>query len=1249
MALIGSKLGPYEIIEEIGKGGMATVYRAFQPSIGRFVALKVIHRAIAADSNSLGRFQREARLIARLEHPHLLPVYDYDGEHDPPYIVMRYLEGSTLREALETGPIPLADTVHVLRQIGAALDYAHRQGVIHRDLKPSNVMIDTEGNAFLMDFGIARILESTDGLTQTGFAVGTPSYMSPEQGMGLTTVDNRSDIYALGVLLFQMLTGEPPFSGDNPMAIILQHINTPPPAASLVKGELPQAVDDVIRKAMAKEPDDRYQTATAMAVDLARAATLKPDSVPTQIKESAQRAVNAILASREARKDELDATMASFEALRVRELAARSAASRDLEGATIVKAAELPTVGAGRTPRLMTIALGAALIILVGLIALLLRTNGMSLDSALTAPPELTLSAEAGTASALADTRAAALIAQAQPSLSPTTAASQTPRPTHTPSSTLTLTATPTATLTPTPTATLTLTATPTATLTPTPTATFTPTPTATPATPVAVVRRDLTVRAGPGTNYPAVETISANTQVEIIGISDDGSWFQVTLEDGRSAWLSASVTLIDVAGDVASAPVAQAPTATATETPTATATDTWTPTPTATATFTSTPTPSATPTATATPDITLTPTTAPTPTPTATNTPVPASTFTPSPIPTFGPTPTATPTPTPLPPGLMPFVADFQQPNALLGWDYAPDAWYVVDDAGEGILVGQGLLRQPLRILSQEAPEWRAPSPAGLVISFRVNMDAQAAGARVLFRYTDQGYYALEVFPGLMILRRSALAPDALARENERIIRQLSVPVSANQWHSVTIWIEGSRIFVYVDWQLQITAEDLTQPPLNSGDIWLQTNSTTRPVRFDDIAVRRAELASQHFQGPTLPSAWLPIDDARVTVAQESGGNQYVRMQGPGTLRPSTLPIRDLSMSCRLLSLEGGFQLRLRVNPGGAMLFDFAQGNLTIVQLDAIGNAIRQETIRNAYSRGQWENWQFDFVRSRLGVYRNGAVRYEGILNPPPGAGTIEFTAQAGDVFGIDDCLITETVASSNIDARIFLTVRAAIEQRSFSRLRSDFDEDFDDIFRTDDWWVDGQNAAGVFVIDPASSEHTNFLRMTDLGRPTWRLIRDVIGFGVFGEGGDLRSFTDSTDVQVTVLVRFPDGATGSAWLAARTTPNISGSNLDGYRLELRRDVEGSVQVVIRAILPTESLIIYEGALPGSDTNTDVPDWMLLEIVAYRDGIGFFANGVFLTSVNQVTLLGGTVALGVEPGTTADFDTLRIRDVTPR
>ena len=1215
MTLVGTRLGPYEIIEEIGKGGMATVYRAYQPSIGRFVALKIIHRAIASDAKALERFQREARLIARLEHPHLLPVYDYNGEHDPPYIVMRYLEGGTLKDALETGAIPLADTVHILRQISAALDYAHRQGVIHRDIKPSNVLIDTEGNAFLMDFGIARLVESESGITQTGFAVGTPTYMSPEQGMGLQNVDSRSDIYALGIVLFQMLAGRAPFEGENAMAIIMQQIQSPPPNVSELNSELQPEIDDVVKRALEKQPDERYQTATDLAVDLARAANLPADTTPSAIKATAQSAYREILASRAARQDELDQTMAGFEAQRNQP----SSSNRDGEGTVT------PTVQpAARRSWLRTWLLVFAIVL--ALIALALALPRSTADVAATMTSSAAAVGVVGT---------------------------QTPTRTRTPSATPTLT--PTLTETPTPTE------------TPTVTPTLTPSYTATPATPIAMVGRSLAVRLGPGPEYPIVATIDEASVLSIIGISDDGSWFQVRLPDDTVAWLAASFSLVDAAGDLASVPIAQGPTSTPTATATYTPTPSATPTPTSTATAT----PSVTPTSTETPTpkptetLSATPTLTETPTPTPTNTETPTASATPSLTPTDKPTASATPsrqpvpaltetlpspqllsTSTPVPPGALPFVEDFQSPDALIGWDYDGVAWQIVNDAGERSLVGQASLQQPLVILGLESPEWLSPSPAGLVINLRFNLDVQAAGGRLVFRYSERGYYALELFPGLIVLRRSASTPDLFQRDSEMVMRQVNVPINANQWHNATVWIDGSRIFIYLDNQLYVSAEDLTQPQLDSGAIILQTNSQTRPIRFDDIIVRRAELASNHFQGSRFPSNWEASRPASVRASQEIGGNQYLRLQGPVNLRPQTQPLRDVSVICRIFSIEGGYQLKLRDTPGGVLLLDYATGSLTISQLDGVGVVVQQTTVPNVYNRNRWENWQFDFVGDSLLIYRDGLLRYEGSFASSPGAGQIEFIARQGDAFGIDDCLITEVATASNLDARTFVALRTAVEQRPFRLLRSDFDENFDDIFRTDDWWVDGQTAAGEFVTAPGSPEHRQFLRITDLGRPTWRLIRDVIGFSLFEEGTDSRNFTDSTDLQASVVIRFPEGATGIAWLAVRTTPTISGANVNGYRLELHRDADGNTSVIVRSVLPAGPQTVYEGPLPG--TLAALSDWIPLEIVAYRDKVGFFANNEFMTSIAPTTLLGGTVALGVDPGTTADFDALVIRDLTP-
>lgn len=317
--LIGTRLGVYEIIDEIGKGGMATVFRAFQPNVDRFVAVKVIHQAIAADSAGLERFQREARLIARLEHPHLLPIYDYDGANDPPYIVMRYLEGGTLKEVMDRVALPVGDMLHAMRQVSGALDYAHRQGVIHRDIKPTNIMIDGDGNAFLMDFGIARTAARGDVgmITQTGFAVGTPGYMAPEQGMGAEGITSRADIYALGVMVFQIMTGQMPYKAETPLGVVLKHINDPVPSARAFNAAVTRDLDNVIAKSMAKDPNDRYATAGEFTDALYRAGGRISGSVrPLTLIGAAQANIVEIREKRAARQSQISAVIAMFDAQR---------------------------------------------------------------------------------------------------------------------------------------------------------------------------------------------------------------------------------------------------------------------------------------------------------------------------------------------------------------------------------------------------------------------------------------------------------------------------------------------------------------------------------------------------------------------------------------------------------------------------------------------------------------------------------------------------------------------------------------------------------------------------------------------------------------------------------------------------------------------------------------------------------------------------------------------------------------------
>ena len=258
-----SKIGRYEIKSELGRGGMATVYLAYDTSIGRDVALKLLPREFLHDPTFLERFRREVKIIGALEHPAIVPVYDFGEEEGQPYFVMRYMSGGSLTDRLNNGPMSSQEIGHILERIGSALDRAHKQGIVHRDLKPGNIMFDQDGNAFLGDFGIARLTESAATLTGN-FVMGTPAYMSPEQAQGQGNIDGRTDIYALGVILFELLTGQAPFRADTPIGLAMMHLTQPVPALRDKKPDVPPEVEQVITRAMAKQPDERFTTASEM-------------------------------------------------------------------------------------------------------------------------------------------------------------------------------------------------------------------------------------------------------------------------------------------------------------------------------------------------------------------------------------------------------------------------------------------------------------------------------------------------------------------------------------------------------------------------------------------------------------------------------------------------------------------------------------------------------------------------------------------------------------------------------------------------------------------------------------------------------------------------------------------------------------------------------------------------------------------------------------------------------------------------
>ena len=268
----GQMLGPYRIINQVGKGGMATVYKAYQPSVDRYVAIKVLPSQLAESREFATRFQQEARIIAKLEHPHILPVFDYGESDGVAYFVMRYMDAGTLKEKMIEGrPLPLQEIDRLFTQLANALSYAHSKGIVHRDLKPANVLIDSHGNVFLTDFGIAKLLESASPrLTQTDAIMGTPAYISPEQAQG-QTVDQRSDIYSLGIILYEMVTGSVPFTAETPLAVLFKHISDPLPPPSLVKPDIRPSIEQVLLKALAKDPRDRFSTAAEFVAAWERA------------------------------------------------------------------------------------------------------------------------------------------------------------------------------------------------------------------------------------------------------------------------------------------------------------------------------------------------------------------------------------------------------------------------------------------------------------------------------------------------------------------------------------------------------------------------------------------------------------------------------------------------------------------------------------------------------------------------------------------------------------------------------------------------------------------------------------------------------------------------------------------------------------------------------------------------------------------------------------------------------------------
>jgi serine/threonine-protein kinase len=536
--LIGQRLSKYEIQAEIGRGGMGIVYRGYDTMLQRPVAVKVLPPTFSFDQEFVARFQREAVLAANLHHPHIVTIHDVGEQAGNHYIVMELLEGETLDHWLHRyGAMTPPQAGQLLQQLASALDYAHGRGIVHRDIKPSNIMLSPDGQVKLMDFGLVRAGEGSQ-LTRSGVVLGTPEYMAPEQALG-ESVDGCADVYALGVVLYRMLTGHVPFSRSTPYAVTYAHIHEPPPPLRTLRPDLPPAVEAVVLKALAKQPAERYGRAGQLAQDFQAAAQF-----------GAYPAAGAGVAAAAAMRPPADQRAAP--------VAGGAQAKRTPPARTPPPPPATASMRKQRSLLPLFMALVVALLaVVIGAFWLLNRRDGE--QPAVTAgQPAVELPAET-LAAPPTPSPSPSPVEELAPTLAPEVVVSaEQPEPTQPPTSEA---VPPTSTPLPQPTATQPPTREPATTVAPTNTSA----PTAT--QPVAVVGgQALNVRSGPGTDYPVVGQLSRGARAEISGRNADSSWWQVVLASGAEGWVLAS--LVTVEGAVDQIAVAAVPTRPPTPTP---------------------------------------------------------------------------------------------------------------------------------------------------------------------------------------------------------------------------------------------------------------------------------------------------------------------------------------------------------------------------------------------------------------------------------------------------------------------------------------------------------------------------------------------------------------------------------------------------------------------------------------------------------------------------------------------------------
>lgn len=357
-----------------------------------------------------------------------------------------------------------------------------------------------------------------------------------------------------------------------------------------------------------------------------------------------------------------------------------------------------------------------------------------------------------------------------------------------------------------------------------------------------------------------------------------------------------------------------------------------------------------------------------------------------------------------------MPYKADFEDPDTLLGWRYDSSAWQIVTQDGSQILLGQGDPSKVLVVLGQESPQWLQRDAANLAISFRFKLGTGLNGLRLVFRSSRNGYNAIEFFPGTINVKRNGASTSPLSRDVENIIDNVrGMPIFAQTWHQAIVWAEGTRITVYIDGNLATIKNDRFARDLgvlSAGEILFQPISEFQAVLLDDVVIQMVEPATSDFPPGPLPPSWIASDTTNVRVTSDG----FLEIRNGGTVDLNLPPLADVTLQCEVRIDNGGYQLVLRKSEAGAVKLEFTGGHLTISNLDSRGVPVFSRTHRNVYNPQIWEHWRFHFVGDMLQVRRNGdRIQINQLIENPPPAGQIRFETTGRENVKLDSCLILE------------------------------------------------------------------------------------------------------------------------------------------------------------------------------------------------------------------------------------------------